>query len=82
MSQKNLKSNMKNYIYELFIISQYKTENEFRKSHQKLSQKENLKISVKTIFLNYLKFCNLKQKMNKYSFYISLYFLFLNSFKF
>ena len=64
MSQKNLKSNMKNYIYELFIISQYKTGNEFRKSHQKLSQKENLKISVKTIFLNYLKFCNLKQKMN------------------
>ena len=33
MSQKNLKSNMKNYIYELFIISQYKTGNEFRKSH-------------------------------------------------
>ena len=25
---------MKNYIYELFIISQYKTGNEFRKSQQ------------------------------------------------
>ena len=31
-SQK-LKNNGKNHIYELFIISQYKTGNEFRKSH-------------------------------------------------
>mgnify|MGYP001643084123 CR=1 FL=1 len=29
---KNLKDNVKKYIYELFIISQCKTENEFRKS--------------------------------------------------
>ena len=29
---KNLKDNAKKYIYELFIISQCKTENEFRKN--------------------------------------------------
>ena len=28
---KNLKDNVKKYIYELFIISQCKTKNEFRK---------------------------------------------------
>jgi len=30
---KNLKDNVKKYIYELFIISQCKTENEFRKNY-------------------------------------------------
>ena len=29
---KNLKDNVKKYIYELFIISQCKTKNEFRKN--------------------------------------------------
>ena len=33
-SKKKPENSMKNYIYELFIISQYKTRNEFRKSHQ------------------------------------------------
>ena len=30
---KNLKNNVENYIFELFRILQYKTENKFRKSH-------------------------------------------------
>jgi len=34
LSRKNNRIYKKNYIYELFTISQYKTENEFRKSHQ------------------------------------------------
>ena len=32
--QRKTHKTYENYIYELFIISQYKTRNEFRKSHQ------------------------------------------------
>ena len=33
VSKRKLKINVKNYIFELFKILQYKIENEFRKSH-------------------------------------------------
>ena len=34
LPQRKTHKTYENYIYELFIISQYKTRNEFRKNHQ------------------------------------------------